>query len=139
MGKYVAENTVKCLAARGRALNGATVTVLGLAFKEDCADCRNSKVVDVIRELRSYGITVWSHDPRVAPTEARKEYGIELASWEAIPASDALVMAVAHSEFLGMPLEALLAKVKPDGCVIDVKSALDAQAVRSRGFALWRL
>jgi UDP-N-acetyl-D-galactosamine dehydrogenase len=139
MGKYVAEQTVKCLAARGGALNGARVAVLGLAFKENCADCRNSKAIDVIRELESFGIAVSSHDPRVDAREARHEYGVELQEWEAIAACDALVLAVAHAEYVAMPLDALLSKVKPGGCVIDVKSALDRSAVEGRGFSLWRL
>jgi UDP-N-acetyl-D-galactosamine dehydrogenase len=139
MGKFIAEQTVKCLVERGRPVNGAKAVVLGVAFKENCADPRNSKVVDVIRELESYGIEVIVHDPRVEPAEARAEYGIELASWESLPAADALVLAVAHREYLAMGTEKLLEKVVPAGCVIDVKAALDRDALEARGLRVWRL
>lgn len=139
MGKFVAEQTVKCMVLQGRPVNRASVIVLGLTFKEDCADLRNSKVVDVIRELESYGINVSVHDPRVSAVDASHEYGIELKSWDALPMADALVLAVAHREFLSMPPEKLLEKVVPAGCVIDVKSVLDREMLRERGFRVWRL
>jgi UDP-N-acetyl-D-galactosamine dehydrogenase len=139
MGKFVAEQAVKCMVGRGSRVTGAAVVVLGLAFKENCPDPRNSKVVDVIRELESYGMEVAVHDPRVAPEEARREYGIELARWEELPRADALVLAVAHREYLSMPLAELLAKVDPAGCVIDVKSALDREAIEAKGLHFWRL
>jgi UDP-N-acetyl-D-galactosamine dehydrogenase len=139
MGKYVAEQAVKCLVKSGRPVTGSRVAVLGLAFKEDCADLRNSKVVDVIRELNSYGIKVSVHDPRVSLDDARHEYGLELVSWEMLPRADAIVLAVAHREFREMPPDQLLSKVEKGGCVIDVKAALDRNAVESRGFRIWRL
>src|SRR6185503_2555047 len=96
MGKFIAEQTVKCLVAQGRPVNGARVSVLGLAFKENCADLRNSKVVDIVRELRSFGVEVFVHDPQVSARDASHEYDIELAEWESLPQGDALVLAVAH-------------------------------------------
>ncbi|HYC37564.1 MAG TPA: nucleotide sugar dehydrogenase [Usitatibacter sp.] len=139
MGKYVAEQTVKCMVGKNRPVNGATVNVLGLAFKENCPDLRNSKVADLIAELRSYGVSVQVHDPRVDDGEALREYGIELSSWEALPQADALVLAVAHQEFCSLPLDELLGKVAADGCVIDVKAVLDREAVTNSGRAVWRL
>jgi len=139
MGKYVAEQTVKTMVRAGGKLHGAVVNVLGLTFKENCPDVRNTKVVDIVRELKEYGMTVHVHDPYAAPAEAKHEYGIDLAAWEAMPVADALVVAVAHKEYLGKPLAALLEKVKPAGAVIDVKAALDAGAVRAAGHQLWRL
>ena len=139
MGKFVAEQPIKCMVGRGGSLGGARVVVLGLAFKENCPDPRNSKVVDVIRELESFGVEVAVHDPRVAPEEARREYGIELAQWDCLPVAHALVLAVAHREYLARPLDELLAKVVPGGCVIDVKSALDRAALEARGMHVWRL
>jgi UDP-N-acetyl-D-galactosamine dehydrogenase len=139
MGKYVAEQTVKCMVLQGRPINGANVVVLGLAFKENCADLRNSKVVDVVREMQSYGINVFVYDPRVNVEDARHEYGIELTTWGALPIADALVLAVAHDEFLSMARDDLLAKVMPKGCVIDVKSVLDRDALTGRGLRVWRL
>jgi UDP-N-acetyl-D-galactosamine dehydrogenase len=139
MGKFVAEQTVKCMVRNDRAVNGARVSVLGLAFKENCGDLRNSKVVDVVRELESYGIQVSVHDPRVSAEDAMHEYGIALSGWEKLPKSDAVVLAVAHREFLEMPLATLLAKAAPGACVIDVKSVLERAAVEEMGFKLWRL
>jgi UDP-N-acetyl-D-glucosamine/UDP-N-acetyl-D-galactosamine dehydrogenase len=139
MGKYVAEQTVKCMVSRNGLVAGAKVAVLGLTFKEDCPDLRNSKVVDVIRELRSFGIDVRVHDPRVSAEDAREEYGIELCSWEDIPRCEALVLAVAHRELVARSPAELASKVVPRGCVIDVKSALDRRALESLGFEVWRL
>jgi UDP-N-acetyl-D-galactosamine dehydrogenase len=127
------------MVSRNRLSAGAKVVVLGLAFKENCPDLRNSKVVDVIRELQSFGIEVLVHDPRVEPHEAMEEYGIELTPWEKLPRADALVLAVAHREFAAMPLEELAARVVPAGCVVDVKSALDRAALQKMGFEVWRL
>ena len=139
MGKFIAEQAIKCLVERGRPINGAKAVVLGFAFKENCADPRNSKVVDVIRELEAYGVEVLVHDPRVEPHEAKEEYGIDLVDWDALPAADALVLAVAHREFLAMEMDVLLGKVVPGGCVIDVKAALDRDALSARGLRVWRL
>jgi UDP-N-acetyl-D-galactosamine dehydrogenase len=139
MGKFIAEQTVKCLVSCGSPVNGAKAVVLGLSFKENCADPRNSKVVDVIRELESFGVQVFTHDPRVNPEDARKEYGIELQAWGNLPKADALVLAVAHHEYLSMPIDALLSKVDDAGCVIDVKTVLDRDALEARGLRVWRL
>jgi len=139
MGKFIAEQTVKCLVSRGGMVNGASAVVLGMSFKENCADSRNSKVADVIRELESYGVRVDVHDPRVAPHEARHEYGIELREWDALPQADVLVVAVAHREYLTMALDGLLAKVRPGGCIVDVKSALPRERLEELGYMVWRL
>ncbi len=139
MGKYVAEQTVKTLVKSGGQLQGAVVNVLGLTFKENCPDVRNTKVVDIVRELREYGMTVHVHDPYASAPEALHEYGLNLAAWEALPVADALVVAVSHREYLSQPLANLLAKVKASGAVIDVKAALDAGAVQASGRQLWRL
>ena len=139
MGKVIAEQTVKHMIRGGSHVKGAHVNVLGLTFKEDCPDLRNSRVIDVIRELESYGIEVHVHDPAADSAEAQHEYGVVLKSWDALPKADALVVAVAHKEYLAMPPEAYAAKVVAKGAVIDVKSKLDAEAVTSMGFRLWRL
>jgi UDP-N-acetyl-D-galactosamine dehydrogenase len=139
MGKYVAEQAVKCMVRSGRAISGAQVAVLGLAFKENCGDIRNSKVVDLIREFESYGICVSVHDPRVRAEDAMHEYGIALRAWEAIPPADALVLAVPHRELVERPVEELLSKARPGACIIDVKSVLERGQVEDCGFALWRL
>ena len=139
MGAYVAKQTVKTLIKTRGNLNGGVVNVLGLTFKENCPDLRNSKVVDIVRELKEYGMTVHVHDPHGESAEAEHEYGISLTPWDKLPAADALVLAVSHKEYLAMPIDNLLSKAVPKGCVIDVKSALDRSAIAAKGFTLWRL
>ena len=139
MGRYVAHETVKLLIQRGSSVKGAVVNVLGLAFKENVPDLRNSRVIDVIRELESYGLRVVVHDPVVSAAEASHEYGIELCSWDDLPVADATVLAVPHKEFLKRPTRDFIAKCGKRGCLIDIKSKLDANAVKEAGLALWRL
>ncbi|MDI3513905.1 MAG: UDP-N-acetyl-D-glucosamine/UDP-N-acetyl-D-galactosamine dehydrogenase [Rhodocyclaceae bacterium] len=139
MGKYVAEQTVKEMIAAGSSIKGARVIVLGLTFKENCPDLRNSKVIDVIHELQSYGCNVHVHDPVAASAEAEHEYGVRLESWDALPVADAIVAAVAHKEYLQMPLPGLLEKLAPGGVFADVKSSYDQAAMREAGVRLWRL
>lgn len=139
MGKYVAEQTVKQMIAAGSSIKGADVIVLGLTFKENCPDLRNSKVIDVIRELQSYGCNVHVHDPVAATVEAEHEYGVSLTSWEALPKAQAIVAAVAHQTYLSMPLTALLEKLSPGGVFSDVKSAYDPVALEAAGAVVWRL
>jgi UDP-N-acetyl-D-galactosamine dehydrogenase len=139
MGKYIAEQTVKQMTQAGVHVKNAHVAVLGLTFKENCPDLRNSKVIDVIRELQSYGVGVSVHDPVAHPDEARHEYEVELVSWDALPRADAVIAAVAHREYRQLPLDVFTAKLKPGGLVVDVKCQMDASGLRSRGFNVWRL
>ena len=139
MGKYIAEQTVKQMIASGCNVKGAKVNILGLTFKEDCADLRNSKVVDIINELKSYGIDVAVHDPHAEADEALREYGVALSAWDALPRADAIIAAVAHRHYRAMALAAVTAKVAPAGCFIDVKSAFDAGQLEATGLRVWRL
>ena len=139
MGKYVAEQTVKQLIGAGSPVKGADVIVLGLTFKENCPDLRNSRVIDVIRELESYGASVSVHDPMADPGEAMHEYGVRLVPWEKLPRAAAIVAAVAHREFAGRPLDEFVAKLAPGGLLVDVKCQMDAAALRARGVKVWRL
>ena len=139
MGKYIAEQTVKELSRAGHAVRGAKIVVLGLTFKENCPDLRNSKVVDVIQELRSYGAEVVVHDPIAAPSEARHEYGIELTEWELLPKAAAIVAAVAHEPYRRRPVTDYLQLLLPDGVLIDVKGVFDVAQVRDNGVHIWRL
>ena len=139
MGKFIAEQTIKNMIAAGSYIKGARVNVLGLTFKENCADLRNSKVVDIIHELQSYGVEVSVTDPWADPEEALHEYGVKLVPWDALPRADGIVAAVAHREFASMPLEELARKLVRNGVFIDVKAAFDAAAVQGAGFRLWRL
>ncbi|MCG8544878.1 MAG: nucleotide sugar dehydrogenase, partial [Alphaproteobacteria bacterium] len=123
MSVFVAEQTVKSLVRAGSAIHGATVNVLGVTFKENVADIRNSKVFDLIRELESYKIEVNVHDPVVSELPNDGEGGhLTLRAWEDLPPADATIVAVAHRVFLECPLDELVRTVKPGGCFIDVQS-----------------
>jgi UDP-N-acetyl-D-galactosamine dehydrogenase len=139
MGKYIAEQTVKQMIQSGASVKGAHVNVLGLTFKENCPDLRNSKVIDVIRELQSYGCTVHVHDPVAESEEAEHEYGVSLEPWEQLPKASAIVAAVAHKEFAERPIDQVLAKLSNGGVYVDVKCTADQQALRARGVNVWRL
>jgi UDP-N-acetyl-D-glucosamine/UDP-N-acetyl-D-galactosamine dehydrogenase len=139
MGKFIAEQTVKTMIQAGRAVHGADVLVLGITFKENCPDLRNSKVIDVIQELQSFGLRVHVHDPVASPAEALQEYGVTLQHWDALPQASAIVCAVSHRELLERPLEALLEKLAPGGVYVDVKCTADAAALAARGVQVWRL
>jgi UDP-N-acetyl-D-galactosamine dehydrogenase len=139
MGKYIAEQTIKQMIAAGSYIKGARVNVLGLTFKEDCADLRNSKVVDIIGELKAYGAEVFVHDPEADPEEAMHEYGVRLLQWADLPRADAIVAAVAHKHYKALGSEDLSRKVIKGGCVIDVKSGFDQAALEAAGLKVWRL
>jgi UDP-N-acetyl-D-glucosamine/UDP-N-acetyl-D-galactosamine dehydrogenase len=139
MGKHIGEQTVKQMIASDLPVKGADVIVLGLTFKENCPDLRNSKVIDVIRELKSFGVNVLVHDPLATSEEAEHEYGVSLTPWEKLPQAQAIVAAVSHQQYADMGLPKLLEKVAPNGVFVDVKSAYDPAAIRASGRALWRL
>jgi len=139
MGKFIAEQTVKQMIRSGNPVKGAKVNVLGLTFKEDVPDLRNSRVIDVINELRSYGVQVFVHDPVPDPDEARHEYELDLIPWEKLPRADAMVVAVAHRQFQDMGSERMAGKIVVGGCFIDVKARFDASALRALGISVWRL
>jgi UDP-N-acetyl-D-galactosamine dehydrogenase len=139
MGPYLARKTVQQMIHQGRNILGAKVNILGLTFKENCRDIRNSKVIDVVRELEEFGCEVFVHDPEADPDETLHEYGIRLRSWDELPAADALILAVAHKGFLELPPAAYLEKIVRQGCLVQVKPALDPAAFRREGVRVWRL
>ena len=139
MGQFIAEQTVKMLARQGLQTAGQTVIVLGLTFKEDVPDLRNSKVIDVVRELEAYGINVLIHDPIADKEEAHEEYGVDLVDWDKLPKANAIVAAVSHQAYQQQGLPALLDKLVDKGVFIDVKSAWDPAEVKKAGKAVWRL
>ena len=139
MGKYVAEQTIKQMIAQDHQVKGATVIVLGMTFKENCPDLRNSKVIDVVRELKSFGVNVLIHDPIADSAECEHEYGVSLTAWDDLPKACALVAAVSHKEYAEMGIAALTAKLVPGGVFTDVKSSYDPVAVEHAGARLWRL
>jgi len=137
VGQRVARECVRLLLKRNN--GAATVTILGMTFKENVPDTRNSKVADIVSELRSFGLTVQVHDPLADPSEVRHEYGIELTAMEALRPADAVIFAVVHDSFVcgGWPLVTRLLK-DGAGVVLDVKSILD-RAQRPDRIELWRL
>nr|WP_295781853.1 nucleotide sugar dehydrogenase [Rhodoferax sp.] len=139
MGKYIAEQTIKQMIQAGSSIKGAIVNVLGITFKEDVPDLRNSKVWDLILELRTYGVKVLVHDPVADADEALREYGITLCNWDDLPQADAVVVAVAHAALLSKPTADLAAKMKPGGCFVDVKAKFDTAVLIDEGFRVWRL
>lgn len=140
MGKFVAEHTVKLLSQLSRPANELRVGVLGLTFKENVPDLRNSKVPDIVKELGEYGINVLVHDPLAEPEEAVAEYGIHLADWSRMKELDGIVIAVAHQPYKDMkPAEMLrLLRNNQYGVVVDVKSILNPTELPSF-IKYWRL
>ena len=139
MAKFVAEKTVKQIIAAGFPVKGSKVNVVGLTFKENCPDLRNSKVADIVSELRSYGCQVHVYDPVAEPAEALHEYGIELDTWENLPKADAVIAAVAHKEIVQRPFSDFSNKLNPGGCFIDVKAQFDQTKFTEAGYNVWRL
>ena len=140
MAAYIAQQTIKGIIKNGSPAKNSRVIVLGLTFKEGCQDIRNSKVVDLVRELTEFACHVVVHDPLAAPSEAKHEYNIDLCRWDQLPRDvEAIVLAVPHSQYLTMPQDELLQCLKPGGLVVDVKAALDRDSLKQAGLTVWRL
>lgn len=138
VGTFIAQRTIREMIHSGSNILGSTVTVLGLTFKEDCPDIRNSKVIDIIRELQDYGISVQVHDPLAEPAEVEREYGLHITPFGELRPAAAVVVAVAHRRYREMPLEAFR-PLMAGSVLIDVKGIFDAAAVRGAGIRFWRL
>ena len=139
MGKFIAEKTVKQMIAADRKIKGGRVAVLGLTFKENCEDLRNSRVIDVIRELESYGVEVLVFDPIANKAEAKEEYGIDLVDFKELNSLDAIVAAVAHDALVELDV-AVLAQTGTSGMpFVDIKSSYDRDKLVAAGFNVWRL
>ena len=140
MAAYVGQQTIKQMIANGTNIKGAKVIVLGLTFKENCSDLRNSKVADVVKELQDFGCEVHVHDPLAEPEQALHEYGITLSGWGQLPQNaDAIVAAVPHAEYTTQSVASLLAPLKAGGVFIDIKSAYLPEDITATGACLWRL
>jgi len=140
MGKHIAERTVKLLIGANKQVKGARVAVLGLTFKEDVPDLRNTRVVDIISELSDYGVEVMVHDPMADADEARHHYGLALSALDTLSGVDAVVLAVAHKAYLDLGLVGLAGLCR-DGqaIVVDVKGQMDLLEARRLGILYWRL
>lgn len=139
MGKYVAQRAVKEMIYAGHSILGCHVTVLGLTFKENCPDLRNSKVIDIIRELEDYGVNVQVHDPLADPADAKKEYGVELKSMSDLKPAKAVIVAVPHKFYDDLSAEKLAALMEDNPVLIDVKGIYDVAALKKSGIRVWRL
>jgi len=139
MGKFVAEQTVKRMTAAGLPVAGAKVIVLGLTFKENCPDLRNSKVIDIIRELQDYRCEVIVHDAMAESEDAEHEYGVTLTPWEDLPAASAVILAVPHAQYLARPISDFAVLLAPGATLMDVKCCLDREALAVNGVPVWRL
>lgn len=139
MGKYVAENTVKKLIQADKNIRGAKVAILGITFKENCPDTRNSKVVDIIKELKEYEIEPMVIDPVADKEEAKHLYGIEVQEMEALNNLDALIIATSHEEFKSIKIEDFDKMFKDKKIIVDVKGILDRNTYTKADYSYWRL
>ncbi len=139
MGPYVAQRTVKMLVHSNVPVKTARVGVMGLTFKENVADIRNSKVPDIVNELKEFGVQPMLYDPFADAAETDHEYGLSLNALSDMTQLDAMILAVSHKQFVDQPLSDLLSRVKKGGVVVDVKSALKPEAVQALGFHYWCL
>jgi UDP-N-acetyl-D-galactosamine dehydrogenase len=142
MGKYVAENCVKLMIQTGKVIKGARVLVLGLTFKEDVPDIRNTKVVDIVLELRDYGVEVLIHDPMADAAQTRQEYSLSLTSLADVGKVDAVIYAVAHQQFKQLAIDdlaQLCGNGHGSGVIIDVKNVLKREDVEAAGMSYWSL
>ena len=139
MGKFVAEQTVKRLVQHGHRVSGAKIAVLGLTFKENCPDLRNSKVVDIIDELLEYCCEVMVHDPLANAAEALSEYGIALCEREDLRGCQAVILAVPHAQYLQMSAAEYGEMMDEGATLIDLKSVLDREELEAAKLKVWRL
>lgn len=139
MGPYIAQRTVKLLVHQGLPVKGARVGVFGLTFKEDVADIRNSKVPDILKELKEFGIDAKLTDPYADPAETKHEYGLSLTALDELKDLDALILAVSHKQYLGQPLSYLIDRIKPGGVLVDVKSAINPADLPAGRVSYWCL
>ncbi|WP_199248599.1 nucleotide sugar dehydrogenase [[Phormidium] sp. ETS-05] len=126
MGSYLAQRLVKLLVQANKPIHNAKVGILGLTFKENVPDLRNSRVPDIVAELQQFGISPLIHDALANSEEAQAEYGIQLIDWHELSDLDAMILAVPHKAYLEMPSQQLLDSLRPDGVLMDVKSVLDS-------------
>jgi UDP-N-acetyl-D-galactosamine dehydrogenase len=133
MGQFIAQKTVKMMINEGQGIKGSRVGILGLTFKENCPDLRNTKVIDIIGELRTYGVEVLIHDPVADKDEAKKYYNIDLTQWEEMRNLDAIILAVSHNFYKGFSAKDYAEKIIHRGLLVDIKSMLSADDSKKAG------
>lgn len=137
--QFIVYRMLQSLMAGGKNVSGCRITVMGLSFKENCPDIRNSKAIDIVNELKKFNFEVQLYDPVVSPEDVKEEYGLSLASFDELLPSDVIIFAVGHEDFKKQSLTLLKAKLKPQGLVIDVKGILDSTPLKAQGISVWRL
>jgi len=140
MGKYVAANTLKQLVKADKQIKGCKVLIMGITFKENCSDIRNSKVIDIIDELKEYGVNIEVVDPLAEESEVQREYGIKLIKLEDITDVDAVIFAIPHEKFKDITLKDLKNIYKDDKLVlIDIKGIFNKKEAEDLSYLYWRL
>lgn len=140
MAGYIAEKTIQKLIMAGQCSKGDKIVIMGLTFKENCADLRNSKVVNLVRRFEEYGLEVVVHDPIASKEESKQEYGIDLISWSELPKNvSAVLVAVAHEHYLIKPESEITSFLMKGGLFVDVKAAFNGQIIKDAGYEFWRL
>jgi UDP-N-acetyl-D-galactosamine dehydrogenase len=139
MGKFIAEQTIKQLIANGDQIKGAKVNVLGLTFKENCSDIRNSKVIDIVNELKEYGLDVQVADPLASRDDAWNGHSLKLCEFDDLPKAQAIIVAVAHEDYINLQPDKIRSVIVDHGVIIDVKGAMNSALLIGMGFNIWRL
>ena len=139
MGKFIAEQMIKLLIRAGTPVKRSRVLIMGVTFKENCADIRNSRVFEVIDELHSYDVEIIVHDPMAQSQQVEKEHDIKLTAWEDIKDIDGIILAVAHKQYVEMDISQLKEKIHNRGVIMDVKAILDPVEFENTGITFWRL
>lgn len=139
MAKFIAESAIKNMIKIGLSVKKAKIAILGLTYKENTPDLRNSKVIDMIHELKSYGIDIWVNDPLAYSDEVKREYDLDLKSWNKIPMVDVMIFAVGHQEYRELDLNKIMSKLKPNGLIMDVKGIFDPAIFAKKKINFWRL
>lgn len=139
MGKFIANRTMKEMIRAGHRLLGSMVTILGLTFKENCTDIRNTKVIDILRELNDFGVNVQVHDPYANAEDAQKHYGVTLMKFDELEPADAIIVAVSHDDFKRLTPVDLKKLSKPNPVLSDVKGLFKKSSFEDAGFRVWYL
>ena len=139
IGSFIARQTVKEMTEAGISPSGALVSILGITFKENCSDLRNSKVHDIISELKNFDCKIQVNDPCCDPKEVEKEFGITLCTEKELKPAEALVLAVAHYQYFEWSDERWCSLVKKGGVISDVKNVISSKKLEKYGYSFWRL
>ncbi len=139
MGKYVAENVVKSLIKGDKPVKGSNVAILGFTFKEDCPDTRNTRVIDIVNELKDYGINAMVYDPVADSNEAYHEYGIPFVELSELEKLDVIIVAVKHEVFKNFKLHEMADRFRDRKILVDIKGVFDRTEAENQGYLYWRL